>query len=134
MSVSWLVEKQVILVTLKEHVNLEDIKVINETIIDHLNEGEADVHIIVDLKKLLTFPNTLQALHKVLTFLQHPNLGYNITIVDNRLMQFVSMVINRILGRYPVQFVKTYEEAIELLHNLDPSINILSHHVDKSTF
>lgn len=134
MSVSWLVEKRVILVTLKEHVNLEDIKVINETIIDHLNEEEADVHIIVDLKKLLTFPNTLQSLHKVLTFLQHPNLGYNITIADNRLMQFVSTVINRILGRYPVQFVKTYEEGIELLHNLDPSINSLSHHVDKSTF
>lgn len=122
MNISWLVDKRVIFVDIGISLTMTDLIEMNEKIIEFLDAGDAKVHIIFRATELVAFPVTFSSLSKVFSFVTHPNLGWDITINNNRLLSFISAMVNRAINRRATKYVDTYEDAKELLQRIDPSL------------
>ena len=130
MEVSWLVEKRVILVVADKKLSLTDFVQGNREVIAHLDNGDASTHMVANFKGVVALPNTIQSLHKVLTFVNHPNLGWEVFITDIGFIQFLVHTINRTIGRRSFNIVKTYAEAKAILQELDPTLTDLPDSID----
>lgn len=122
MNISWLVDKRVIFVDIGISLTMTDLIEMNEKIIELLDAGDAKVHIIFRATELVSFPVTFSSLSKVFSFVTHPKLGWDITINNNRLLSFISAMVNRAINRRATKYVDTYEDAKELLQRIDPSL------------
>lgn len=130
MKVSWLIEKRVILVKANKRLELTDFVQVNRDIIAYLDDGGASTHIIADFRHVKTLPSTLNSFHKILTFMQHPNLHWEVFITSVGFIEFLAKTLTRTMGREKIEFVKTYEEAKNILQKEDPTLPDLPHSID----
>ncbi len=130
MEVSWLVEKRVILAVASETLSLTDFVQGNQDVIDLLDDGEPATYLIAVFSGIQSLPNTMNSLHKIITFANHPNLKWEVLITNVGFVQFVAQTINRTIGRRSFNLVKTYSEAKAILQELDPSLTDLPDSID----
>jgi hypothetical protein len=120
--VSWYIQNRVILIVMEADVTMDGIQEMNTDIVALLESGNPPVHVIFEASKMNVHPSKVVDLVNTLTFLKHPNLGWDLTIAPNRLVKFLGTVVNNITGAKQVQFVDTIEEGMARLKKLDTSI------------
>ena len=119
--VSWYLEGKIILVEMSETVTIEEVALMNTEVVKLLELGDTPIHTIFDTTKPKQFPLKIMDIAKAVTFLSHPNIGYNITINTNPVINFLAQAINGLQNR-PTEIVPTLEAAIKRLHSLDRSL------------
>lgn len=130
MKVSWLIEKRVILAVANETLSLTDFVQVNQDVIAHLDDGEPATYLIANFRGIISLPNTMNSLHQITTYVNHPNLEWEVLITDIGFVQFLAKSINHTRGRRSINIVKTYSEAKAILQELDPTLTDLPDSID----
>lgn len=131
MYMAWLVEKRIILVDVGKRLTTEDLINMNDGIVELLDIGDAKVHIIFQATELRSFPISVSVISNIFTFIKHENLGWDITIGTNRVIKFISKLVNVAEGRRATRYVSTYEEAINTLQTFDPTLTDVPIHINE---
>ena len=119
-SMSWYIPDRVMLLKLSEHVTADDVKQMDQVVMDNRSVAGRMVHQCIDVTEM-TKPPSLGALR------QHAHEtdegdGYVIVIgTINRMVQFVLLSIAQVKNIRLI-VVPTLDQAIEELRALDPSL------------
>ena len=122
MQISWLVDKRVIFVDIGTTLTMVDLIEMNDTIIDFLNTGEPEIHIIYRATEIQSFPMTFSSVGDVFTMVGHKNLGWSITISNSRILRLIGTMVNKIANRHTIKYLDTYDDAKQLLKKQDPTL------------
>lgn len=118
--VSWQSENKVIRVSNSRVLTSGELIQLNDAITSMLDSGDAPVHLIYEAGNFKT-PTNISEVKGALTFLQHPSLGWIITINTNRVINFISMVVTN-LSKINLKSAANTEEALIILSKVDPSL------------
>ena len=122
MQISWLVDKRVIFVDIGTSLTMVDLIEMNDTIIEFLNTGEPEVHVIYRATEIKSFPMTFSSVGDVFTMVGHKNLGWSITISNSRILKLIGTMVNKIANRHTIKYLDTYDDAKQLLQKQDPTL------------
>lgn len=129
----WLLENRILYVKRPSVVNIENLERDSEQIIAMLEMGEAPIHIINDTLNVAMNPKNVRLIRKATPFLDHPNLGWFVTIASNPFIAFLGSVVPqmRLTNNRNVKVVSTTDDAITFLRKSDlslgsPSLNEVS--------
>ena len=118
--VSWHVENKIILVVNNHELSIEELKQVDTDITQMLDAGNAPVHIIYKAGNFKT-PTDISQVRNSLTFLQHPAIGWIVTVNTNRLINFISLVVTN-LSKINLKTASDITEAESILAKIDASI------------
>ncbi len=122
MQISWLVDKRVIFVDIGTTLTMVDLIEMNDNIIEFLNTGEPEVHIIYRATEIKSFPMTFSSVGDIFTMVGHKNLGWSVTISNSRILKLIGTMVNKIANRHTIKYVDTYDDAKQLLKKQDPTL------------
>ena len=119
----WHVPRRVLVLTVSGDVSLQDLVQFNQTMIDNLEYGIAPVHLISVGNNIQHVPTNLMLIKEIVTFLQHPNMGWIVIVQEkaNPLTGFIVSVASQATGM-KMRHVKTVVDGVETLRRLDQSI------------
>jgi hypothetical protein len=86
-----------------------------------LSQGEAPVHMIVDMRDLKTFPTNITKVHDMTQFMKSPSLGWVVVVGGSSLTMFLVNVMSQVV-KFRVAIRFTLEEAVEFLQKQDPTL------------
>lgn len=130
MKVSWLIEKRVIFVDIGTSLTMPDLIDMNKEIINFLDISNTTVHIIYRATELQSFPTTFSSVGNTFTMVKHDNLGWSITINNNRVLKLIGTMVNKSGDRHTIKYLDTYGEAKEFLQTIDPTLPDLPDSID----
>lgn len=120
--ISWYQPERIILATFEGDQTIEDITRINNTITEMIRAGKPRVHMIVDTSEMGNIPLKLSQLAAVNAYLREPNLGAIVTIgMENILIRFLASMVSQI-AHIELKTVKSMDEAMDILHRLDQTL------------
>lgn len=120
-NITWLIEKQIVIVYVTGDVALEGMQVADTEITAYLDAGEPPVHMLADIKEMGRFPLDLIGLRKTTSYLKHPNLGHIAIYGASRMANsFAQMLLS--LAGVKARFVRDYTDALNYLAQHDPRI------------
>lgn len=124
-SISWLLENRVLYIKRPEAVTIETLEKDNENILAMLNTGDAPIHIIHDTLSVGMTPRNIRLVRKATAFLEHPELGWFITVSSNAFISFLGSVIPqmRMSNKAAIKVVTSVDEAIGFLRKQDLSLD-----------
>lgn len=122
-TISWLATNQVILIALKDNVDVDAVSALTDelhTMLDASNR--TSIYIIVDDRQTTGLP-TLGEVNRLRSSLRHPKISWIISVGNNinPVVKFISAVAVRV-ANLPFKQVDNFEEAITSLNEIDPSI------------
>lgn len=118
---SWLIENRIILIHTEGNVSLADVKASNERLYLMLNTVSAPVHIIFDGTHMQSHPLNVIELKQTLTFLEHENIGWMVTVSMNSIITFMNSVIAKLFG-IQMLTAQTVDLALESLERIDSTL------------
>lgn len=118
---SWLIENRIILIHTEGNVSLADVKASNERLYLMLNTVSAPVHIIFDGTQMQSHPLNVIELKQTLTFLEHENIGWMVTVGMNSIITFMNSVIAKLFG-IQMLTAQTVDLALESLERIDSTL------------
>ena len=119
--ISWYVENRVILADVKGVIDENGMNSFNTDICNHLDNGQAPIHLVVDTTDIQQFPTNLNTLRKSQAYLTHPNIGWIIVINTNPMLNFLVHVLTSV-AKVKTRTVKTFSASEQLLATLDASL------------
>jgi len=121
--VDWYVERRVILVQIEGSLDLEKASELNRQIVAFIDQGDAPVHVIVDLTQLGAIPTNLLKLREASHVVGHAGVGWIVVIgVHNPFINFIGSMLVQLgrLAHYRV--MPTIDEAYAELSKVDDSL------------
>jgi hypothetical protein len=93
----WLEENSIVKLRLWDKLNIDEFPEYDRLILEYIDQSDKLlVHVWVDMKDVEEFPNNVSKVHKALTHLNHPRVGWSIIITDSRVIRFVGYMITQI--------------------------------------
>lgn len=120
--VSWYIKNRVVMVKFDETVTLDDLKYMNQAVVEHFEAGAEQVHLILDNSAVSKYPVSLSGIIKDLTFMKHPKFGWDVTISPNRAIEILSSLAANVMRMKKFKFESDFKSAVERLYQLDPSL------------
>ena len=119
----WHIPKRVLLVKLSGDVSLEDLEQFNGDMIRFIEQGIAPVHLVSLADNIRHVPTNLMRIKQIVTYLQHPNMGWMIIVQEkpNPLTGFMVSVATQAAGMKMRQ-VKSVDDSLETLRRIDLSL------------
>lgn len=122
--IDWYIDQRVLYVKRPEIITLDILTEDSQKIIKLLDSAELPVHIINDTLAVKHMPKNLSSIKRSVPFLNHPRLGWFITLSDNILINFFGSVLPQtrfVNQRFRV--IRQLEEALTLLNYQDSTID-----------
>ena len=116
--VNWHLDKRIISNKLYGAFDFDTAIEASKNVSQHLAEGKAPIHLIVDMSELQSFPTNVTKLNEMTTYLKNPALGWVVVIGGNSLSKFVVNVISQII-KFRVTQRPTFDEAVRFLESND---------------
>lgn len=123
---NWLVTNRVVNFSLGETYTLEDAGQLNTQMLDLLNHSTQPLHMLVDLTILRHYPlRVTEEVWSITQCLRHPQMGWMLVINHgaNPMAHFIATVVSKTTG-VKMRFVKSREEAMEILHRMDLTLQV----------
>lgn len=118
----WHIQDRVVIGVVQGALTLEELQEMNAEILVYLEHGTAPVHVISDVREVTEFPRRITQINKILIYLRHANMGWEIAIGDqNPIVRFIASTVSQMAG-VNVSMVKTMEEGLAILSRVDPTI------------
>jgi hypothetical protein len=121
--VSWYLEKRVILAILDGDMTLEASYAVSDSVAQHLEQGLAPVHLVVDTTTLGKYPNSLKEIRNVSSrYMANPNLGRIVVVsAANPVTRFIASTLTQLAG-IRLRLVDTLDEALMTLKQVDETL------------
>ncbi len=100
----WYIKERVILQRPVGELTLDMVQQNNDRIIKMLDKGRPLVHVVVDARQITKLPTNLLKMSNATSFLNHPSLGWVVTVSGNSMINFLGSMLPQIgtLRRYRV--------------------------------
>ncbi|MCU0497716.1 MAG: hypothetical protein MUF87_10225 [Anaerolineae bacterium] len=106
-------------------ITLEELDEIQNRFVDHLVNGIAPVHTIIDFREVTDYPRNLMEIRRVLHTTDTGKLGWVIIINQNGLLQFLVTVLTQtVLRGSHFLIVADFESALAKIHKVAPDLVI----------
>src|SRR5271166_1571023 len=115
---SWYVENRVGYTAVIGEMTIEDVRKMSVFVQTCMDQGQAPVHIIVDLLQLQAIPKNVPEFIKEFPRSGHPNTGWIIIISSNPALRYLASVAVQ-LTKSEFQMFATLLEARDFLSNID---------------
>lgn len=120
--IEWLAFPRILYVELYGDLRLEDLEAFSRDTIQHLDEAETTVHMIIDDSKVGKPPLQIKKIQEALEYTRHPLLGWQVAIgLVNPIVNYVAPKVMRLIGVKLVRY-RTKEEALEFLSEKDSTL------------
>ncbi|MFQ3534268.1 MAG: hypothetical protein SNJ58_00185 [Aggregatilineales bacterium] len=123
-TISWLVEKYVILSRTIGDIAYEDLEGYNAAILALLDDGEAPVHLVRDVSQQGDFPFDPIAVRRALTYLHHAKLGLIVAYGTARKSSIFGKLLTSLAG-VRMRFVRDHADALRVLAAEDVRLRVL---------
>ena len=122
---SWMLEKRVLYLHSYGTVAGAQIEAGVNTHLRLLAEGDAPVHVIIDIHKTTVTPHSLTQLRGNYQFKIHPNTGWTVLINStNKIIVFIVSMMMQINGVREYKTAYTVEDAVKFLNHNDKTLNL----------
>lgn len=125
-SFDWLIPERVVNFSLGETYTLEDAGQLNAQMLELLNQSTRPLHMLVDLTVLRHYPlRVTEEVWSITQCLRHAQMGWMLVINHgaNPMAHFIATVVSKTTG-VKMRFVKSREEALEILHRMDLTLQV----------
>jgi hypothetical protein len=119
--VNWYQDKRIIFNKLYGACDFESAVEASTQVSQLLAEGNAPIHLIVDMSDLQSFPTNVTRLNGMTSYLKNPSLGWVVVIGGNSLSKFVVNVISQIIKFRATQRF-TLNDAVQFLESNDVTL------------
>lgn len=121
----WKLPKRILVTKVSGNVSLDDLRQFNTELVRYLDDGDAPVHIISIGDNLHNIPTNIMQIKTVLSFVQHPHLGWIIIVKEksNHVTEFIISISSQATGMQ-FQQVKSMTHAIESLKQHDDTLSL----------
>ena len=119
----WYIKERVLFQRQVGEMTLETVQHNNDRIIKMLDKGKPLVHVMVDARFITKLPTNLLKMSNSTSFLNHPSLGWVMTVSNNSMINFLGSMLPQIgtLRRYRVfpnlqrtlTFLKDQDETLD---------------------
>lgn len=117
---TWLVQDKVIFTCVRGEFQVEDFPEYDQDVIELFEQLPYEqVHVLVDISRMTTMPNVVEMTQ--LKFINHPKMGFFVTQGQNRLIQFVSQTVSKLLS-INYQLVNNLDDGLAFLTQIEPSL------------
>ncbi|GEM_PF-2170316 len=123
--IDWLIEGQIIYHYWSGIGTIEDIIYVNQRTLEFYQEypDRPLIHTIVNAVDQKNTEVGIQSGRNAMPALDHPQTGWIIMLLDNRIFEFVSNIMLQIKTKTRFRIRKDTTEGIKFLKTVDPSIN-----------
>ena len=121
---TWYQENRVVLVHVQDELTLADMAAVDQQIVEFVRQGSQVtplIHLIVDMRAMTKMPINLAQVHRTLTHLKEPALGWTVMVGMSPVMRFVASTVIQMAGARFRMFPSA-EEAVAFLISQDESI------------
>lgn len=119
---TWIEDKRIIYTELMGTLTSEEAQEMSESHAKFLSEGQAPVHLIVEVTKLDGVPTNLRQNASMGGYLRHPALGWTVLIGGSVLVNFMVSVIGQVF-KFHYSKRDNLEEAMIYLISQDASLS-----------
>jgi hypothetical protein len=124
--IKWHTKDAVVLARLWGDLDIEDFPEYDRLILEHIEQSDRHfIHIWVDLTEVNEFPARVWDIQKALTHISHPRTGWTILITNNRIIQFVGLMVTQV-AKARFRAFSSSEEAMQFLLSVDPNLRASS--------
>jgi hypothetical protein len=120
----WYVGNRIAFQRIYGNVTIEDLQQNLQSTLVLIDTGTPPVHVISDLREIVKFPMNVNQLKEVFQLPERPNMGWTVIITNNALLRFFTSIIVQI-ARTNYKIVTSYEDAVDLLRRIDPTLGEL---------
>ncbi len=119
----WYIKERVLLQRPQGELTIEDVQHNNDRIIKMLDKGRPLVHVVVDARFITKLPTNLLKMSNATSFLNHPSLGWVVTVSNNSMINFLGGMLPQIgtLRRYRV--FSDLDRTVTFLKDQDTSLD-----------
>ena len=121
---TWYQENRVVLVHVQGELTLADMAEVDHNIVTFVRAGSKVtplIHLIVDMREITKMPINLAQVHRTLTHLKEPALGWSVMVGMSPVMRFVASTVIQMAGAR-FRIFPTAEEGVTFLISQDESI------------
>ena len=115
------VDQRVIYNRFTQQMSAEDAEGANSSTLDLLREGDAPVHVIIDVSALDLIAIDLKELTATVDFPRDNKVGWVIVVGDNPLARIVGSLVMQD-GHVKSRFVESLDEAVNILERMDATL------------
>jgi len=116
-TICWLIENRLLYIKRPAIIDMEMLEADSQRIITMLDAGEAPVHIINDALDVNMTPKNARMMRNALPYLDHPNLGWLVTVTSNAFISFLASIIP--------QMRRNNNNNVKVVHSVDEAITFL---------
>ena len=116
----WYINQRLILHRPISAGSLEIIKSNNNEIVMLLERGLPPVHLLVDVRHLTSPPIGILELSRATTLLNHPALGWVITLATDPTIRFLAGLLPQLAGREHYRIFVRFDAALAFLKEIEP--------------
>ncbi len=121
--VRWYVEGRVLVAHGWSEFTLDEMRMVNQTFLDHIRSGKPPVHLLMDMREISKLPGSfITMLKEIEIFRAEPNLGMTIILTSGALMPYFASLSAR-LTQIPFASVENYLDANAKLIEVDSSLD-----------
>ena len=120
-NLSWLNEKRVVLETLSGVIDMDEATKAANTTAEFIQQGQAPVHLIVDVSGMEKFPTNVRSVRSISGYLNDPNLGWMVIVGANHLVNFISTIVSQVVN-FQLSRAETVEKAVAFLEKQDATL------------
>ena len=123
-SVSWKIEKRLILVKFEKNVSIDQIEQACQEVSLYICAGEKPVHVLADLVQVTHYPHEFSKLAAVIPHMAEPNLGKTVLVRQpDSLLQLMMSVIRHAV-RIDMRMFDSMDTALHYLNEADSTLNL----------
>ncbi len=120
--ITWHTDNRIVDVQVTGDQTMADLRALNTTIMTLLDDGNAPVHMLIDMTEAGDIPSNIREVKQVFTYLDHLALGWSLFIgVSNPLHKLVISLTNQLSG-VQASVTSTKSAALEQLRRVDQSL------------
>lgn len=117
----WFVQNRVLLLSVWGERTLEEMREGSAYIVNAVRNGSAPVHLIIDMQNVTGHPRRIGEVRDTLVVFDEPNLGWVVTITQNRALKFISDILTQ-MARKSYKSFDNPQDAVNFLWHIDPSL------------
>lgn len=122
---TWRVPQRVIYEQLSGQIGIGDIQDIQDLFHQYLAQGQAPVHLIVDMREVTDYPLNLAQIKNQMITTDRTPLGWIMIVNQNPMPKFLTSVATQLsITNTRLRMVDSPEQAFALLQEYDPALQV----------